>query len=237
MSDTPQLQLPLLASAQAQKHVTVNEALIRLDALTHPIALSASVSAPPAAVDGDAYIVPAGATGDWAGQENSFAVYDNGGWLYLTPRRGWRVWIEDENDYATFASGRWVHALSGAFEGGAYSSIRLATVDEALSGASQASSLLLPDRAVVIGVTARVIADITGAGVTGWRLGVAGADDRYGSSIGLAKDSALNGVTGAPVAYYVDTPLLISAEGGAFDGGQVRLAAHYILLTPPDIVS
>jgi len=90
---------------------------------------------------------------------------------------------------------------------------------------------------MVIGVTARVIADITGAGVTGWRLGVAGADDRYGSSIGLAKDSVLNGVTGAPVAYYADTPLLISAEGGAFDGGQVRLAAHYILLTPPEIVS
>ena len=237
MSDTPQLQLPLLASSQAQKHVTVNEALIRLDALTHPIALSASVLAPPDAVDGDAYIVPAGATGDWADRAGLLAVFDNGGWFFLTPRRGWRVWIEDESDYATFVSGRWISALSGAYEEGAYSSIRIATSDETLSGVSHVTTLVLPDRAVVIGVTSRVLTAISGAGVTGWRIGVAGSDDRYGAGIGLVKDSSSNGVTGAPVAYYADTPLQITAEGGSFDGGQVRLAAHYILLTPPDIVS
>lgn len=237
MSDTPHLQLPLLASSQAQKHVTVNEALIRLDALTHPIALSANVISPPSAVDGDAYIVPTGASGEWADSDGLLAVYDNGGWFFLTPRRGWRVWIEDENDYSTFVSGRWISALSGAYEEGAYSSIRIATTDETLSGASLGTSLLLPNRAVVIGVTARVLSDVTGAGVTGWRIGVAGANDRYGASIGLVKDSSSNGVTGSPVAYYADTPLQISAEGGSFDGGQVRLAAHYILLTPPDIVS
>ena len=237
MSDTPQLQLPLLASAQAQKHVTVNEALIRLDALTHPVALSSTLSAPPAASDGDAYIIPDGAIGEWAGQDRALAVFDNGGWLYLTPRRGWRVWVEDQNDYSTFVSDRWVSALSGAYEEGAYSAIRIATSDETLSGASHVASLLLPDRAVVIGVTARVIADISGAGVTGWRIGVSGADDRYGAQIGLVADSSSNGVTSAPVSYYAETPLLISAEGGAFDAGQVRLAAHYILLTPPDITS
>lgn len=237
MYDTPQLQLPLLASSQAQKHVTVNEALIRLDALTHPVALSATVSTPPSATDGDAYIVPTGATGEWTGQEKSLAVFDNGGWLYLSPRRGWRVWIEDQNDYATFAADRWVSSLSGAYEEGAYSSIRIATADETLSGATHTTSLLLPDRAVVIGVTARVIADISGVSVTGWRIGVSGAEDRYGSAIGLAADSSSNGVTSAPVAYYADTPLVISAEGGVFDAGQVRLAAHYILLSPPDIVS
>ena len=32
MTDTSQLGLPLLEPAQAQKHVTVNEALVRLDA-------------------------------------------------------------------------------------------------------------------------------------------------------------------------------------------------------------
>lgn len=237
MSNTPQLQLPLLASSQAQKHVTVNEALVRLDALTHPIALSANVLSPPVAVDGDAYIVPAGASDEWADRDSLLAVYDNGGWFFLTPRRGWRVWIEDENDYSTFVSGRWVSALSGAYEEGAYSSIRIATSDETLSGASHVTSLLLPNRAVVIGVTSRVLTGITGVGVTGWQIGVAGSDDRYGAAIGLVKDSASNGVTDTPVTYYADTPLQITAEGGAFDEGQVRLAAHYILLVPPSIVS
>ena len=169
MSDTPQLQLPLLVSGQAQKHVTVNEALIRLDALAQPIALSSAVSSPPPAADGDAYIVPAGATGEWAGQENKLAVYDNGGWLFLSPRSGWRVWVEDQSFYATFVSSGWVSALCGAVEGGAFSSVRISTVDESLSGSTYTTSLLLPDRAVVIGVTARVTSAISGAGVTGWR--------------------------------------------------------------------
>lgn len=237
MSDTPQLKLPLLAAAQAQKHVTVNEALIRLDALTHPVALTATLAAPPSAVDGDAFIVPDDATGAWTGRERTLAVFDNGGWLFLAPRRGWRVWVEDLNDYATYVSDRWIFALSGAYEEGAYASLRISKSDESLLGGSHTTSLLLPDRAVVIGVTARVIADVTGAGLTGLRIGVPGADDRYGSAIGLAKDASSNGVTGAPVAYYAATPVVISAEGGAFDGGEVRLAAHYILLTPPDIVS
>ncbi len=234
MSDTPQLQLPLLASAQAQKHVTVNEALVRLDALTHPIAISATVATPPSAVDGDAYIVPIDAIGVWAGQGGSLAVFDNGGWLFLSPRPGWRVWVDDVSDYSTFVSGRWIMALSGAYVAGAYSSIRIATSDETLSGATVTASLILPDRAVVIGVTARVIAEISGGGLTGWRIGVDGSDDRYGSAIGLSENSSSNGVTSAPVAYYADTQLLLSGEGGNFDEGKVRLAAHYILLTPPD---
>jgi hypothetical protein len=234
MSDTPQLQLPLLASAQAQKHVTVNEALVRLDALTHPIALSASVQNPPSAMDGDAYVVPAGATGAWQDQQNSLAVFDNGGWLFLTPRRGWRIWVEDENDYSTFVGDRWVSALSSAYKEGAYSSIRTTTADETLTGSSHLTSLVLPDRSLVIGVTARVLDTIGGVGVSGWRIGVAGFDDRYGSAIGLAQESSSNGVTGSPVAYFADTPLLITSEGGVFDEGQVRLAVHYILLSPPE---
>jgi len=93
-----------------------------------------------------------------------------------------------------------------------------------------------PDRAVVFGATARVLTAITGTGVTGWRLGVSGATDRYGAGVGLAQGSSLNGVTGAPVGYFADTPLVIDAEGGDFAGGSVRLCLHYMILTPPDAV-
>ena len=47
MSETTQLGLPLLQPAQAQKHVTVNEALVRLDGLTQLVLASATVTAPP----------------------------------------------------------------------------------------------------------------------------------------------------------------------------------------------
>jgi len=65
MSDaTARLQLPFLLPAQAQKHVTLNQSLLRLDALVQTSVLSATTAAQPAApADGDLYLLPAGKTG------------------------------------------------------------------------------------------------------------------------------------------------------------------------------
>ena len=93
MFSTAQLGLPLVMPAQAQKHVTVNEALARLDAVAQLQVVSAAVALPPAtARDGESYIVPEGAAGDWTGREARVAVFSNGGWVFLEPRIGWRAW-------------------------------------------------------------------------------------------------------------------------------------------------
>jgi len=64
MSATTRLELPFLAAGQAQKHVTVNESLIRLDALVQLAVVSVTASAQPGApTDGQVYILPAGKTG------------------------------------------------------------------------------------------------------------------------------------------------------------------------------
>jgi hypothetical protein len=64
MSQSTRLSLPYLAAAQAQKHVTVNESLLRLDAVVQLSARSATTSAQPASPsDGDVYLLPAGKTG------------------------------------------------------------------------------------------------------------------------------------------------------------------------------
>lgn len=235
MSDTSHLALPLLAAAQAQKHVTMNEALTRLDALAAPSALSSDLGAPPATpAEGDVYVVAAPATGPWAGQADQVAFFVNGGWDFASPRPGWRVWIADRGGALTWSGLAWVADLLGQTSLGAATHAHLTTVEEeAPAGGAFDSATIIPDRAVVIGVTARVSETLTGAGLTGWRVGVAGAPDRYGTGIGLVKDSTVNGVTGAPVAYYGDTPLQISPEGGDFAGGALRLAIHYLMLTPP----
>ena len=65
MSDdqSARLGLPYLAAGQMQKHVTLNEALTRLDALVQTAAISRTVSDQPATpADGALYILPAGAT-------------------------------------------------------------------------------------------------------------------------------------------------------------------------------
>lgn len=46
---TPDRARPLMAPAQAPRHVTVNEALTRLDALAHLSALDRNLTAPPGA--------------------------------------------------------------------------------------------------------------------------------------------------------------------------------------------
>jgi Protein of unknown function (DUF2793) len=69
MTSTPHLGLPLIAAAQAQKHVTHNEALFGLDALVHLAVRDRDLATPPAEPDdGDRYIVPVGAVGAWAGR-------------------------------------------------------------------------------------------------------------------------------------------------------------------------
>lgn len=78
----------------------------------------------------------------------------------------------------------------------------------------------------------RVLTAITGA--TSWNLGVAADATRYGNGIGVAKGSTVIGPSGTPVTYWATTPLKISSAGGAFAGGRVRLAIHYIALTGPD---
>ena len=62
MGETAKFALPLLQPAQAQKHVTVNEALVRLDGMTQLTLMSATEGTPPlGATDGDSYAVPPGA--------------------------------------------------------------------------------------------------------------------------------------------------------------------------------
>jgi hypothetical protein len=98
MSDaTTHLLLPWILAAQAQKHVTHNEALRLLDGLVQLAVLDRDLTAPPGSpADGDRYIVASGANGDWAGWDLNVALFTDGAWLRLPPRAGWRAWVEDE---------------------------------------------------------------------------------------------------------------------------------------------
>lgn len=233
MSDTRRLGLALLEAGQAHKHVTVNAALTRLEGFSAATALSRSLAAAPPALDGDLYIPADGASGAWVGHEGRLALFDNGGWVFADPEPGRRLFIADEGAEVVQDGGGWAEATGeGAFGAGA--SLRAATLDHAVAaGASSLTEPFIPDKAIVLGVTARVIAPLEGPGLTSWRLGVEGAPGRYGSGYGVGLNAYAAGVTGAPVAYYGPTALLLEAETGAFERGAVRLCAHLLTLTPP----
>ena len=83
------LDLPYLQAGQMQKHVTLNDALTRLDALVQCAVVSRSVTEQPEAPDeGALYIVPDGATGvAWSAMApGGLARFEADGW---TIWRGW----------------------------------------------------------------------------------------------------------------------------------------------------
>lgn len=117
MSETsPSLGLPYIQPAQAQKHVTHNEALRLLDALVQPNVIDRTNIVPPATpTDGDRYIVPAGATGAWAAQDGNIALADAGNWSFFTPQKGWLVTVQAETTALIWNGTEWT-ALEADFQ-------------------------------------------------------------------------------------------------------------------------
>ena len=111
MSDTsPNLILPYLAAGQAQKHVTVNETIQRLDALVQLAVVSATTSAQPASpADGALYVLPAGKTGaDWDTMgDGALAYYRDGAWEEIAPREGWLAYVKDSGELVRYAGAAW----------------------------------------------------------------------------------------------------------------------------------
>lgn len=102
------LELPYIQPAQAQKHVTHNEALRVLDAIVQLSVTSASLTTPPAAPEeGDRYLVPTGASGDWVDHEGNVAIWDTGVWAYLTAQAGWQAFVRDTSVSVFFDGTVW----------------------------------------------------------------------------------------------------------------------------------
>jgi hypothetical protein len=235
MSETANLRLPLVMAAQAQKHVTVNEALVRLDAVAQLRVSSRTIAAPPvSAPDGATYAVPADAGGEWAGQGGRLALRIGGGWDYVDPKAGWRGWIEDEGQPAIFDGTEWASAAVAVSAAGAALGVRVVDIDHGVGPGSESVTVpVIPSQSVVFGVTGRVLEGLGGSAAS-FRVGIGGVSpDRYGSGIGTGAGAWFRGITGSPLAYYADTPLTLTAEGGTFGGGLVRMSVHLVELGLP----
>ena len=109
MADTTaNLKLPYIMFEQAQKHITHNEALRRLDAIVQLSAASRGRTTPPDdPAEGARYLVAAGADGAWSGQTDAIAAWQDGVWTFYVPMAGWRVWIEDERSDVFWDGAAW----------------------------------------------------------------------------------------------------------------------------------
>jgi hypothetical protein len=87
-SNSPRHQLPFLAAGQAQKEITHNEALLRIDALLHMVVESELSTPPTIAVgtqSGQCWLIGASPTGQWQGKQGQIAYWTGASWRYLGP--------------------------------------------------------------------------------------------------------------------------------------------------------
>ncbi len=113
---------------------------------------------------------------------------------------------------------------------GAATSVCVAEEELSLSGSYAESSVVIPNRAIVLGVSTRTTESITGA--SSYDCGISGEASKFGGSLGVSAGSTNSGVIG-PTAFYSDTPVRLSANGGDFTGGKVRIAIHYLVCEVP----
>lgn len=76
----------------------------------------------------------------------------------------------------------------------------------------------------------RDLTTITGA--TSYDCGIAGEPSKFGGSLGVAASSTNRGVIG-PQAFYADTKIRLTARGGSFTGGAVRIVIHTLTVGLP----
>ncbi|MDU8930029.1 DUF2793 domain-containing protein [Alisedimentitalea sp. MJ-SS2] len=88
------LELPYIQPSQAQKHVTHNEALLRLDGIVQLSVVAFGAETPPLApAEGEIHALGAAPSGDWAGQADMLAVRDANAWRVKTSDgAGWQPW-------------------------------------------------------------------------------------------------------------------------------------------------
>ena len=86
----------------------MNANLLRLSRFGfHASVLSMTTAAPPGSpTNGAGYIIPSGASGEWAGKAGQVAVWDGSAWAYAVPRDGWTIHVVDAG-LATYEDGAW----------------------------------------------------------------------------------------------------------------------------------
>lgn len=104
---SPRLHLPYLAVGQAQKEVTHNEALARLDICVQA-AVEDVLSAPPQAPEvGQCWLVGDNPQTAWTGRAGAIAQWTEGGWRFVEPFEGMTLWQRAASVRFVRESGTW----------------------------------------------------------------------------------------------------------------------------------
>lgn len=215
------LALPYLLPAQAQKHVTHNEALQILDAVVQLRVTAFDALTPPSGpAEGEVHALGAAPGGAWSGQGGKLAVWQAGGWVFVTPATGWLGCDAAGEGIRLYRAGQWqplLHNLAGLGIGTTPDATnRLAVAADATLLSHDGAGHQLKINKAAAGQTASLLFQ------SGWsgraEIGLAGADDL---SVKVSADGATF-VTALTVPAATGRP---SLPQGAEIAGQVTGSA------------
>ena len=111
MDNSPNLSLPFILPAQAQKHVTHNEALRMLDGVIQLSLIRLDETAPPPSPsEGDCYALSGSPTAEWSLHPNELACFQDGAWAFVSPQLGWRAWDQANQQLVVWDGTVWTNA-------------------------------------------------------------------------------------------------------------------------------
>ncbi|MEL6452793.1 MAG: DUF2793 domain-containing protein [Pseudomonadota bacterium] len=111
MDLSPRLDLPYIQPSQAQKHVTHNSALERLDVLVQLVVEAFDATDPPAApTEGEVWALGSAPTAAWADQGQTLAAFTNGAWHFIVPQIGWQAVGRADGALRVRTAGGWVQS-------------------------------------------------------------------------------------------------------------------------------
>lgn len=227
MSQTPHFNLDYLMPEQAQKHVTINDALRRLDGLVQLSVKNRDTSVPPAAPEnGDRYLIGTDPQDAWEGASGYLALFEDTSWHFFAPQNGWRLWDEAARRLLVFDGASWQPVEGAGQQSGL---VRQVTTHAAITDNQLAE---IPSHVIFLGLTALVLEEIKGT--SRWRIGVAGdGDNRFGNGLLVAAGTEIRGPADPSLIYWQPTPLIATPEVGHFTAGRVAVSLFYIELPIP----
>lgn len=111
---SPNLKLPYLAPAQAQKHVTHNEALRQLDAIVQLSVSGIMDTLPADPENGQRVIFSTNPQEGFTDKPNYLAAFQDGAWAFYPPQQGWRAFVEDSSALHIFDGANWIMPSEGS---------------------------------------------------------------------------------------------------------------------------
>jgi len=153
METTSRLALPMIVPGQAQKELTHNEALQKLDMLVAGAVEQSPSNDPPAApIDGACYLIGESPSGEWSSYPDHVASFSAAGWRFVAPTMGMTLQFKPDRVPATYGPEGW--------EIGTIRTQRVCVEGVKVVG-SQAASISNPSAGDVVDSEARVtIAEI-----------------------------------------------------------------------------